>query len=114
MTMPTTTAGSVLGDILAWSIKLPSWQRDALRRIVCNCQLEEADYHELTGLCRQQRGLLQEPSTPLRPLAATDLPGTSAATGAISLLSLSHVESVNAICSKQELAFASDGVTVIF
>jgi hypothetical protein len=115
--MPATKPVSVFQEILDWSSKLSLWQRDALRRIVCNSEITENDEKELTTLCRSQHGLPSETGTilPARPLTADDLPGFSNGTHqGVALLGISHVENVNALCGKQELAFGASGITIVF
>ncbi|MCR6624774.1 MAG: hypothetical protein NVV67_00465 [Pseudoxanthomonas sp.] len=47
------TAKTVLETILDWSKDRPLWQRDALRRIIANGRLTDADIGELVDLCKQ-------------------------------------------------------------
>lgn len=114
--MPTKTAATVLDDIFAWSAKLSLWQRDALRRIVRDGQLNETDCKELAGLCRAEHGLPapEGAATQPRPLAASDLPGSPNGVHAVSLVGISHAENVNALCGKQDLVFGPAGITIIF
>lgn len=56
-----TNETDALRDILEWSTNRPLWQRDAIRRIVTQGELNENDINELAELCKNP--LL--PSTPL-------------------------------------------------
>jgi hypothetical protein len=42
-------------DLIAWSERLPSWQRDALRRVLTRERLSENDVDEIAALARAQR-----------------------------------------------------------
>ncbi len=48
---------TVHDDILAWSVDLPHWQRDALRRIIEKGSFDDADTDELIAACREAHGL---------------------------------------------------------
>ena len=47
----------VLHDILAWSAARPSWQRDALRRLVLRGDLSAEDLEDLAEICKAAHGL---------------------------------------------------------
>lgn len=62
---------TVLEALLEWSADRPSWQRDAMRRIVAVGKLSETDISELVELCKvdlgadpsdSPRGLLNAPT----------------------------------------------------
>jgi len=48
----------VLKEILDWSQSRPSWQRDALRRLVAQGELLETDANELAEICKGGFGLV--------------------------------------------------------
>jgi hypothetical protein len=50
----------VLQEILTWSTGRPTWQRDALRRLVTNEELSDSDIHELTEICKGGHGLTEK------------------------------------------------------
>ena len=50
-----------LQQILEWSQSRPNWQRDALRRLVLNENLQESDIEELTIICKDS----EQPFLPL-------------------------------------------------
>jgi len=47
-----TTEADALREILAWSQDRPARQRDALRRLVIQGELSDADIDDLTALCK--------------------------------------------------------------
>ncbi|MGA8808971.1 MAG: AAA family ATPase [Thermoanaerobaculia bacterium] len=107
----TSMAPNVIKEILTWSEERPAWQRDALRRLFTTDTISSHDVAELVEICKGEHGLVQKPK--LRPLAAEHLPIASAAEGDVALLSITHLEGVNALAPNQTIAFGS-GLTVVF
>jgi len=106
---------SAAEEILEWSSNRPLWQRDALRRLVSRGELNDSDLAEFVLIAKEQHGLV-DPSSPAPtavPLAADHLP-TSATGEPVSLGAIKNVENVNALAPDQELAFQSQGLTVVY
>ncbi|MFO1077967.1 MAG: AAA family ATPase [Planctomycetota bacterium] len=104
---------SALDEILAWSKGLgSSWIRDALRRIVTQAEISEADVEELASLCKKPHGL-SETAAVMAPLAADHLPASGEG-GAVSLAALTHVSDVNALVPNETVSFGAAGLTVIY
>jgi len=81
---------TVLETILSWSENRPQWQRDALRRIVLNGQLDRSDIKELTELCKQ--GINQDNvQSSFVPLDASHLPANPDQGSSVSLVSIADV-----------------------
>ncbi|MBU0676973.1 MAG: AAA family ATPase [Verrucomicrobia bacterium] len=117
VTPMTTTPVSALHEILNWSGDRPSWQQDALRRIVAQDKISETDLAELERLCRAPHGAdaSAEPVLKVNPLAAAHLPPAPGAKSSVSLVSIGNLQHVNRIPSDQVLLFgASPGLTVIY
>jgi hypothetical protein len=64
---------NVLQEILTWSADRPTWQRDALRRLVINGELSDDDISALTEICKGDHGLAEK--TEIKPLAKEHIPG---------------------------------------
>src|SRR5439155_291996 len=104
---------SVFDEILSWSESTPPvWIRDALRRIVTQREVTDADIEALTELCKKAHGLSDASVVPV-PLAAGHLP-TAGQAGAVSLVSISHVSDVNALAPGETIAFSKTGLTVVY
>jgi hypothetical protein len=58
---------AVLVGLVKWSKPLPVWQQDALRRLYLTGKLSEADFADLSNLCRHAHGLLEEGESSLTP-----------------------------------------------
>lgn len=103
---------TALAEILAWSESVPTWLRDALRRIVAGRELSEADVGELAELCKAPHGLATNPPA-ADPLAAKHVPVVPT-TGAVSISSITHIADVNALAPNEVLALAPIGLTIIY
>ena len=103
----------VLHDILDWSNdrRRPTWQRDALRRLVVGGDLSDDDLRTLAEICKAGHGLAEEHK--VRPLAREHLPDEGAAGTAVSLDSIFHHRGVNALAENQTLSF-SPHLTVVY
>src|SRR5579875_193461 len=102
---------NVLQEILAWSADRPTWQRDALRRLVANGELSDDDIRALTEICRGDHGLIEKPEAKL--LATEHVPVAGGTAAAVSLASIFHHQGVNALAEDQTLKFAP-GLTIVY
>lgn len=101
----------VLAEILTWSQDRPLWQRDALRRLVANGGLEDADIAALAEICKSAHGLAgQQDAT---PLAKEHLPQQGSRAGRVNVHSIFHKRGVNALADNQTLAFGSQ-LTIVY
>lgn len=101
---------SVLQEILAWSHDRPLWQRDALRRLAIQGELDEADVSALTEICKGGHGLVEAQEAV--PLDKQHIPDRVAGPP-VSLMSIYHHHGVNALAADQTLNFAP-GLTVVY
>lgn len=113
MQKPAAQQKTVLETILDWSKDRPLWQRDALRRIIANGRLTDADIGELVDLCKQGKGA---PVGALKavPLEKAHLPANPGQTAAVSLLSIADVTGVNNLAAGQTLGLEPNGITIIY
>jgi hypothetical protein len=98
---------NIFKDVIAWSKSLPSWQHEAVRRLVLEGELSEQDLQELVELAKS------DGPAPVEPIPIPDpQPETSSA---VSLVSLEHICGVNALVQDQTLRFAAPvGLTVVY
>jgi hypothetical protein len=94
---------TVLAEILDWSITLPGWQRDALRRVFVNGSTTDADVRDLTELCKSAHGL--SPAREADPVLEAHMPIAGAAAGPVTLSAVTHVAGVNALAPDQTIKF---------
>jgi len=78
---------NVLQEILAWSVERPTWQRDALRRLVTTGELSDDDIRALTEICKGDHGLVEKPEAKL--LATEDVPPQGNGGGGIACFNIS-------------------------
>lgn len=98
-------------EILDWATGQPLWQRDALRRLVTQGEVDDDDIADLVSLCKSRYGL--EKHGDGKPLDKGHLPTNAATSHAVALLSLTHHAGVNALAPNQTLRF-SDNLTVVY
>ena len=103
----THSEAQALAHILSWSRDWPKWQRDALRRLCTQGDLDHSDLDELTVLCktRGQGGIV---------LAAEHLPDPGTGASSVSLKAIHGVENVNALRHGERLSFGKAGLTVVY
>lgn len=102
---------TVLEELLTWSQERPTWQRDALRRLVQNGDLSEDDLHALTEICKSAHGLADEQD--IVPLAKEHVPEAGTGAAPVMLDSIFHHRGVNALAEDQTLQF-SPRLTVVY
>lgn len=106
---------ALLNLILKWTETLPSWQRDACRRLFQKeSGLEEADYSELYTLLKKENGIEADGDVVALPLANEHLPAELAPGETVTLVALRELENVNQIPNNQVLTFSETGLTVIY
>lgn len=106
---------TLLNDILEWTKSLPSWQRDACRRLLQKeTGLEDVDYLELYGMVRKENGIEVEDVKEPSPLSNEHLPTAVAPGDSVALVALRELENVNQIPNNHVLTFSETGITVIY
>ena len=101
----------VLREILQWSESRPDWQRDALRRLVLNSELEDTDIAALTEICKNAHGLAEDQEH--KPLCKEHIPTIGTDDGQVIVQSIYHHCGVNALAADQTLNFGP-GLTVVY
>jgi len=102
---------TVLKELLEWSQDRPTWQRDALRRLVLNGELSDNDIRALTDICKSAHGLAEQQD--IAPLAKEHVTEKAAGSEPVSLISIFHHRGVNALAEDQTLKFAPN-LTVVY
>ena len=100
--------------LLAWSTELPSWQRDALRRIAISDSLSDVERAAICARLKHAHGIAVECETGCVHLDAAHLPAQADAEGAAILCGIGPVEHVDRLATGQELRFGVDGITLIY
>ena len=103
----TLTEKLAFAELLTWSAQRPAWQKDALRRLMQNSSLDDADIESLLKLCL-------DPKLPHDPLSEAHVATQAAVGGPISVLRIENPTGINALAADQKLEFTKDGITIIY
>ena len=106
---------SVLEQIIDWAKTIPSWQGEAVRRLLQQESLTSEDESQLYSLLKSAHGLTEPGAPPgtVLPLAVND-PLTARPSRNVVLKKIHGLKHVNALAADQCLEFAPSGVTVIY
>lgn len=107
---------NVVQELASWAKDRPQWQSDALRRIFTQVALAPADEEELLRMLLEEHGVPVEDEQPaVVPVPFSDIVATTSGSARRVLLKELHsVTGVNALVPDQSIAFALDGLTVIY
>jgi len=102
--------------VIEWAQGLPLWQSDAVRRLLQQVQLTDADKRQVLLLLKADYGLLPSgASVPagIRPRPG-DLSGTSDSREKVTLCAINNLQNVNAIANGSSLPVGDTGLTVVY
>ncbi|TBR75519.1 MAG: ATPase [Burkholderiaceae bacterium] len=105
---------SILQEILVWTQGLPTWQSDAVARLLAKRTLTVDDQDDLFALLKVAHGIPDPKGRKPKALAADQIPAPVKVTTHIQLLAMKNMRHVNAIAENQHLAFSAAGMTVIY
>jgi energy-coupling factor transporter ATP-binding protein EcfA2 len=105
---------AAIDDVLTWSQSLPSWQAEAVRRILGSDALTDKDHEDLFNLAKSELGLQQPPETLPIPPSTQELSTKLSPPDSVKLLAINNVQNVNLIKNGQSQPFAEHGITVIY
>lgn len=105
---------SLLQEILTWSQSLPTWQSDAVARLLAKQTLTAEDQDDLFALLKDANGIPDPKGRKPNPFTADQIPEPSMTSVQIQLLAMKNMRHVNAIAENQRLAFNATGLTVIY
>jgi len=89
------------------------WQREALRRIVAEGKLTDADLKELIEICKAEKMGVSGKFVPV-PLGKEHLPANPGADSAITIRMISEVSGVNNLAPNESLDFRENGVSIVY
>jgi energy-coupling factor transporter ATP-binding protein EcfA2 len=107
---------SALDSIIKWGEEdLLAWQSDAIRRLLLQEELSEADRDELLRMIKERHGIKDDahPAPKPKPLKKGDVSGSPQTTKKVILKGLHGLNNINAIPDGSGLAFGHSGLTVI-
>jgi energy-coupling factor transporter ATP-binding protein EcfA2 len=101
------TERTALVQLIAWAKDRPKWQQDALRRLLLNDDLNEADINDLAKICL-------DPRLPTEPVTEAHVGAEGVVGEPIALLRIESPTGINALAPDQTLEFATHGLTIIY
>ncbi|MFU3132056.1 AAA family ATPase [Pseudomonas aeruginosa] len=105
---------SILQELLVWSQGLPTWQSDAVSRLLAKQTLALEDHEDLYALLKLAHGIPDPKNRQPQPLTADQIPAPVKVTTHVELQAIKNLRNVNAIAENQLLAVTSPGMTVIY
>jgi len=104
----------ILQEILKWANELPTWQSDAVARLLTKPTPSTEDLDDLYALLKTAHGIPDPKGRIPKPLTAAQIPAPVSDSTNIVLLAIKNMQNVNAIAEKQRLMFGGTGLTVIY
>ena len=105
---------SILQEILGWTQELPTWQSDAVARLLAKQTLTADDLDDLFALLKMAHGIPDPKDRKPKPLTAAQIPAQVKVTTHVELRAMKSMRHVNAIAENQHLPFSATGMTVIY
>lgn len=105
---------TLLQEILSWSQNLPTWQSDAVARLLARQTLTVDDQSDLLALLKVAHGIPDLKDRKAKPLTADQIPAPVNAMTNVELRAIKNMRNINAIAENQRLPFSSVGMTVIY
>jgi energy-coupling factor transporter ATP-binding protein EcfA2 len=105
---------SILHEILEWTKGLPTWQSDAVSRLLSNPILTTEDIEDLFALLKIAHGIPDPKNRTPNPLTADQIPAPTKVLKHIELRAIKNLQHVNAIAQNQYLQINPSGLTVIY
>ncbi|KJS02687.1 MAG: ATPase [Desulfobulbaceae bacterium BRH_c16a] len=105
---------TLLQEILNWTHSLPTWQSDAVARLLAKQTLTAEDEDDLFALLKVGHGIPDSKDRKPKPLTADQIPAPVNVTTLVELLAIKNMRHVNAIAENQRLPLSAAGMTVIY
>ncbi len=105
---------SILKEILKWSQSIPTWQSDAVARLLVKQTLTTDDVNDLFALVKSEHGIPDPQGRKSNPLTAEQIPAPVDNSMRVELHAMKNLQHVNAIANNQRLPFSSTGLSVIY
>jgi len=105
---------SILQEILVWTRGLPAWQSDAIARLFVKQNLVAEDIDDLFALLKAEHGIPDPKGRKANKLNANQIPAPAQPDTHVEITGIKNLQHVNAIADNQKLAFAPQGLTIIY
>jgi energy-coupling factor transporter ATP-binding protein EcfA2 len=101
---------NVVGDLQTWLEDQPIWLTEALNRLLSKSNLDDQDIEDLTELCKKVHGLSDKE---IIITGGINDDKDSSNQGPVKIVSIHHIEGVNALAENQKLEFGPN-LTVVY
>lgn len=105
---------TVFQEILSWAQGLPTWQSDAIARLLATSTLRKDDLDDLYALLKAAHGIMDSQGRTPKPLTAAQIPVPASNSLTVELHAINNMQNVNAVAANQRLSFGPTGLTVIY
>lgn len=105
---------TILQEILKWAQGLPTWQQDAISRLITKGTLDAADTEDIYALLKSAHGIADPKGRVAKPVDLASVPSLSNASSLVQVTCIRDLQHVNALAEKQSLPIAPSGLTVIY
>ena len=105
---------TILQEILKWAKDLPTWQQDAISRLIAKGTLDTSDIDDIYALLKSTHGIADPKGRVANSVNPASVPATQNAASLVQLTSIRDLQHVNALAEKQSLPIAPTGLTVVY
>ncbi|PKO60699.1 MAG: ATPase [Betaproteobacteria bacterium HGW-Betaproteobacteria-18] len=105
---------TILQEILKWATGLPTWQQDAISRLIAKGTLDAADVDDLYALLKLAHGIPDPKGRIAKPVDPSSIPVPPDGSSSVQITSIRDLQHVNALAEKQTLPIAATGLTAIY
>ncbi len=105
---------TILQEIFKWAKGLPTWQQDAITRLIAKGALDAADVDDLYALLKLSHGIPDPKGRIAKPVDPNSIPIPSDGSSLVQITSIRDLKHVNAIAEAQTVPIATTGLTAIY
>jgi hypothetical protein len=105
---------TILQELFGWATGLPTWQQDAISRLIAKGTLDATDLEDLYALMKLAHGISDSKGRVAKPIDPSSIPVNPNSSSLIQITSIRNLQFVNALAENQILPIAATGLTAIY
>jgi hypothetical protein len=105
---------TILQEILKWATGLPTWQQDAISRLIAKGALDATDLEDIYALMKLAHGISDAKGRVAKSMNPSSIPVNPNGSSLVQITSIRDLQHVNALAEKQILPIAATGLTAIY
>lgn len=105
---------TILQEILKWATGLPTWQQDAISRLIAKGALDAADVDDLYALLKLAHGIPDPKGRIAKSVDPSSIPVPPDGSSSVQITSIRDLKHVNALAEEQTVPIAATGLTAIY